>query len=324
MPTDSNSETTTDPTDKNATGDNKDRGSSCGVVYLNGTSSRLYVSNVRYDASILLKDPWYEDEADLAEWSGNSVKAGGYFREATISIFGFNADVLTDGATDTEINLKLIKEINLEDLFYNGKGSGEYFPGNGLNPQSLFILDGMLNIVCTGTNGGSTSYYGDSEFIPDDLPEEYSDDNEKPGTNPDDGVIIIADISDPDNPAYITHLDIGGSPSGFRNAIDSDRKIVYLAGVGGIQSYRYGEDADSYTVLHPYSNMLLTAEDPDSDYYAGLCYDEIYNALYISFYSDDSLKRIDVSGTEESPIYSDTQSFSVGDGPGALCILENE
>ncbi|MDC7124967.1 MAG: hypothetical protein PQJ46_05340, partial [Spirochaetales bacterium] len=318
---DANDETQVSSTLKNAVGDNHSRCATGGAVLSDGSSSRLYVSNVRYDASILMT----ESDGSLAEYpadSGRYVQAPGYFREATISIFSFNADAMADGASDSDLSFSLVKEIDLESLFYAAAGSsfgtGSYFPGNGLNPQSVFILGDRLNVICTGTNGGSAKYYSDSEYIPDG----YSSGDEKPGTNSDDGVIIVLDISDPDSPSVLTWLNIGGSPSGFRNAIDDSRGVVYLAGVGGIQSYSYGSESSDYSVLHSSSDFILEADNSESDYYSGLYYDSDDNLLYISFYSGDSVKTISVAGDSSPYNYSESSSYSVGDGPGALGFLE--
>ena len=316
MPSDAHSETKASATVKNAVGDNKARSSTGGAVYLNGADSRLYITNVRYDASILQT----ESDGSLAEYPADSdryVKAGGYFREATLSIFGFNADAMVDGAADSSLAFSLIKEINLESLYHTAAG-GEYFPGDGLNPQSVFILDGRLNIICTGTNGGTVRKYSADEYIPAG----YAVGDEKPGTNPDDGIVLVLDLSDPDTPSYLTSLDIGGSPVGYRNAVDTTARIVYLAGVGGLQSYRYGTSVGDYVILHSSSNLLLGTENPESDFYSGLCYDSTDSALYVGFYSDDSVKTIQITGTASSPSYSEGMSYTVGDGPGALCILE--
>ena len=316
LPVDAHSESKAAATTKNAAGDNKKRGSTGGAVYLNGADSRLYITNVRYDSSILLT----EGDGSLAEYpadSGRYVKAGGYFREATLSIFGFNAGAFTTGASDSAIGLSLIKEINLESLYHSAAG-GEYFPGDGLNPQSVFILDGRLNIVCTGTNGGAASYYSSSEYIPAG----FSAGDEKPGTNPDDGKVIVLSLADTDNPSYMTQLAIGGSPAGFRDSIDTVRKIVYLAGVGGIQSYRYGPSAGDYSIIHSASSLLLGTDNPESDFYSGLCYDSSDSVLYVSFYSGDSVKTVNITGDSLSPSYSEGNSYTVGDGPGTLCILE--
>ena len=317
MPADAHSETKAAVSAGNAVGDNRKRGSTGGAVLQNGAFSRLYVTNVRYDPSVLMTE-----DGELVEYpeaSGRNVKAGGHFREATVSIFAFNADAMTDGASPASINFRLLKEVSLEQLFNEAAG-GDYFPGDGLNPQSAFILDGRLNVICTGANGGSVSVYSEAEYIPPG----FSAGDQKPGTDPDDGLIIILDISEPDNPAYMTHLEIGGSPAGFRNSIDSVRRIVYLAGVGGIQSYRYGASPGDFAVQHASANMILTSQNPDTDYYSGLYYDDSDDVLYISFFTGDSIKTVIAAGSADSPLYTEGNSYSVGDGPGALCILKNE
>ena len=316
LPADSHSESTVTATARNATGDNRDRGSTGGAVYLNGSSSRLYISNVRYDADILLTDGSGEPVEYPAD-SGKNVRAGGYFRQATISIFSFNADGLTNGASDTGIGLELLKEIDLESLYRSAAGS-EYFPGDGLNPQSVFILDGLLNVICTGTNGGTARYYTAEEYIPAG----YSIGDLKPGTDPDDGLVIILDISDPDSPSFLRTLPIGGSPEGFREAVDPEWKIVYLAGVGGIQAYRYGASSADYDIISSSSDMILAGDNASSDYFSGLCYDGADDVLYISFYSGDSVRSVNVGGASSSPVFTAGGSWKAGDGPGRMVILE--
>jgi hypothetical protein len=301
----------------NAVGDNKRRSSTGGAVLAGGTSSRLYITNVRYDPTILMTEP----DGTLAEYpesSGTYVRAPGYFREATLSIFSFNEKAMVNGAPDSSLAVSLVKEINLESLFYEAAASGSYFPGNGLNPQSAFILDGRLNIICTGTNGGSIRNYTSEEYIPAG----YSEDDVKPGTDPDDGVVIILDISSPDTPVYMTHLAIGGSPAGFREAVDPVRKIVYLAGVGGIQSYSYGSSAADYSVMHSSSDMILASAQTADNFYSGLSYDTDADVLFVSSYTDDSINTINVTGTAGSPGYTYGTSVKAGDGPGALSMLQ--
>ncbi|MBI9107857.1 MAG: hypothetical protein JEZ04_14005 [Spirochaetales bacterium] len=318
LPEGSNQETKASPTLTNAVGDNHKRGSTGGTVLSEGAFSYLYVTNVRYDSSILLTEGG--ELADYPPSSGSKVSSGGYFREATLSIFSFNSGALSTGASDAAIAFQLVKELSLEDILSAKWPDRTYYPGDGLNPQSAFILGGRLNIICTGTNGGAAKTFTSGEYIPAG----YSAGDVKPGTDPDDGVILVFDISSPDEPVCITHLEIGGSPVGFREGIDKDRKIVYLAGVGGVQSYRYGQASDDYAVLHSSSSMLLTAEAPDTDYYSGLCYDESDGVIYISFYSGDELKSVNVTGSAEAPVYSVGSSWQTGDGPGMLAIINRD
>ncbi len=310
------SETQTEPTVKNAAGDNKKRGSTSGSVYIDGGTGWLYVTNVRYDAGILLT------EGDtLAEYSGSNVQAPGEFREATLSIFSFNVPALTDGAAESSINLHLVAELNLEDIYYGASDvNGEYFPGNGLNPQSSFIHNGLLTIVCTGTNGGSASAFTDSEYLPylpGSTTVRYDVGAEKPGTNPDDGIILVLDLSSPAAPSYEGHLDIGGSPVLFRESVDESGQTVYLAGVGGIQSFKYGNSFSGYSVLHSSDNMIIEAENTAYDYYSGLSYDEDDDLLYISFFSEDRIVAVTPEGVSAG-------SWTSGDGPGALLIYNKE
>ena len=304
----------TTPTIKNATGDNKKRGSTSGSVYIDGSTGWLYVTNVRYDAGILLT------EGDtLAEYNGSNVQAPGEFREATLSIFSFNASALTDGASESSINLQLVSEVNLEDFYYTA-ADGQYFPGNGLNPQSSFIHNGLLSIVCTGTNGGSASVFTDSEYLPylsGSTTVRYEVDDEKPGTNPDDGIILVLDLSSPEVPVYAGHMDIGGSPVMFRESVDESGQTVYLAGVGGIQSFKYGNSFSGFSVLHSSDNMIIEAENSAYDYYSGLSYDENDDLLYISFFSEDRIVAVTPEGVSAG-------SWISGDGPGALLIYNKE
>ena len=315
--TDAHSESRTAPTAKNALGDNHRRGSTSGAVLKNGAASRVYVGNVRV-GDILLTDSSGRLEVYPAG-SGTNLKAPGSFREGTLSILSFNSDSLTDGVSGAGPALSLVKEINLESLI----PGRTYLPGDGLNPQSVFILDGRLNIVCTGTNGGSVRRFADGEYIPWVYRNAgLTTGSVKPGTDPDDGIILVLDISNPDQPAYLTHLAIGGSPAGFRSAVDTVRKIVYLAGVGGVQSYRYGSTAADYSVLHSSADMILTAAKPELDYYSGLYYDSVDSRLYVSFYTGDMLKSISVGGSAASPAYSSGDSWQTGDGPGALVMIQ--
>jgi len=308
LPSGAHEETKASPTDKNAIGDNKHRGVTGGAVVLDGSNSRLYLSNVRYDSKILLT----ESDGKLAVYNGSNVRANGYFRQGTLSIFSFDASDMDNGITD----LTLIKEIDMETLFHTATGYDDYFPGDGINPQSIQVLDGRLHIICTGTNGGKIRQFTGSEYIPAG----YSTGDTVPGTDPNDGIVLILDISNQDSPAYFKHLPIGGSPSAFRNSIDKDRKIVYLAGVGAIHAYGYGEDAVDNSIIRGNSNPVLKADNPSADYYSCLLYDSVEQILYASFFSDSSLIYITVSGSGENPLYGSPGSTRTGDGPGALAL----
>jgi len=292
LPSDSHRETSVPPTTKNATGENRFRRPT-GIA---ASDSALYVTNVRYDTSILLTDT----DGNLIDYKGSPARAAGYFREGTLSVFE------TDGQNRTAA---LIREIDL-DAAYALKTGKPYFPGNGLNPQSVFVLEGKLHIVCTGTNGGDARQYTDGEYIPAG----YSAGDTVPGTDPDDGVILVMNLAAPLEPVLEKVIPIGGSPAGFRSSMDPVRKILYLAGVGGIQSYDYaGEKA-----LRDSSNPILAGTNPAEDYYSHVLYED--NMLYISDYSHDRLNRILVSGSSSSPGYERLDSLVCGDGPGAMAF----
>ncbi len=310
----SHNEITASPTIKNCTGDNKHRGVTGGVVDLNGAESRLYLSNVRYDPQILLT------EGDsLAEFNGSNVRANGYFREGTLSIISFDEADLNSSISGN-IDLTLLKEINLDSLYRSETGEKSYFSGDGLNPQTLMILENRLNIVCTGTNGGNLRYFTAGEYIPDD----YSSGDPVPGTDPDDGVILVLDLSDKDNPVYFKHLSIGGSPAGFRNSIDNINERVYLAGVGAIHAYNFGSEDNDYNILNGEENPVIRAENEASDYYSSILLDSESNILYSSFYSESYLLSISVSGSDTKPLYGNPLSQRTGDGPGALALWNRD
>ncbi|MBF9016358.1 MULTISPECIES: beta-propeller domain-containing protein [unclassified Oceanispirochaeta] len=285
----SHRESKTAPTTKNAVGDNHFRSPS-GIA---ATADTVYVSNVRYDSSILLTN----GSGDLISYDGANVRAAGSFREATLSIFS------TDTSNQTTT---LVRELNLDDLYTQLSGT-DYFPGNGLNPQSLFVLNGKLHVVCTGTNGGEERRYTSGEY----RPEGYDLGDPIPGTDPDDGLILVMDISDAQNPVLESVISIGGSPVGFRSSRDSSRNVLYLAGVGGIQSYNYSTEQ----ILHGSSDPILAGSDPSKDYYSYILFED--DILYISNFTNNSLNRIQVlnDGT-----YNLLDSKSSSGGPGALAF----
>lgn len=291
-----NSETQTTATQKNATGDDQDRR----TTGLAASGTTLYASNVRYDTTILLTD----DSGDLIEYDGSWARAAGYFREGTISVFELSNDYKSAA---------LIREIDLEDLFETTGGEA-YYPGNGLNPQSLFVLNGKLHIICTGTNGGSARTYTSSEYIP----EGSTTSTTVPGTDPDDGVVLILDMDDPENPGNNSAniIEIGGSPVGFRYSADEDRNIFYMAGVGGVQSYNYVTENE----LHDSDDLILAGSDPSSDFYSHILYQD--DKLYISDYSHDKLNRISISDNGSTAEYDLLDSISTGDGPGAMAYIK--
>ena len=178
-------------------------------------------------------------------------------------------------------SLNLVKEINLEQMYWDTM-TGEYTDGKGLNPQSLFVLNGKLHVICTGTNGGSDS---------------------------DDGKVLILKISDPLSPSLEKVLNIGGSPVGFRYSRDTVNHVMFLAGVGGVQSYNYVSE----TILHSSGNLILAGSNPASDFYSHVLYKN--GILYVSDYTHDKLNLISVSSNEL------LDSLTCGDGPGALVYL---
>ncbi|OQY30771.1 MAG: hypothetical protein B6241_15345 [Spirochaetaceae bacterium 4572_59] len=204
-----------DSTNKNASGENHPRATTGLATY----GSVLYASNVRYQKPVLLTD----SDRNIIYYKGYKAIAAGLFREGTLSVFE-----MTSGYE----NAVLIAEINLQ-AEYESLGGETYFPGNGLNPQSLFILEDKLHIICTGNNGGDTQYYSDNMYIPtiEDMGVAYSKGDEIPGTDSDDGIILIMDLSDPERPRAESYLEIGGSPEGFRHSMDKINSIMYLAGV---------------------------------------------------------------------------------------------
>jgi hypothetical protein len=104
--------------------------------------------------------------------------------------------------------------------------------------------------------------------------------------------------------------------------VDPVRKIVYLAGVGGIQSYSYGSSAADYSVMHSSSDMILASAQTADNFYSGLSYDTDADVLFVSSYTDDSINTINVTGTAGSPGYTYGTSVKAGDGPGALSMLQ--
>lgn len=316
LPDGAHEESSAATTLKNGVGDNKHRGVTGGAVLLNGADSRLYLSNVRYDPKILLTD----GDGNPVEYGGSVVRANGYFRQGTLSVLCFDADALGGGGSG-DPSLALIREIDLDSLYRTAAGGESYFPGDGLNPQSLLLLEGRLHVVCTGTNGGEPRTFTAGEYIPPG----YDVGDTVPGTDPDDGLVLILDTADggtPDAPIYERHLAIGGSPAAFRSSVDGDAKIVYLAGVGGIHAYSYGPGAGDFSILRGGDNPVVTAENPPADYYSHLFYDSADRILYASFFSGSSLLAVSVSGPGSNPTYGPPLVRRTGDGPGALALWE--
>lgn len=293
-------------TQKNGTGDNKRRGPTGGVVVCNGSNSLLFVSNVRYDSKILLTD----FNGNLIEDSGSNIRANGYFREGTLSIFSFNSTALS------QANISLIREINLDSVLREAAGEEDYYPGDGLNPQTLYLLNNDLHVICTGTNGGSIRYFDSGTYIP----EGYADGDPIPGTDPDDGIILILKIFETGEVDYYHHLAIGDSPVGFRNSIDTINENVFLAGVGGVYCYHHGKEVNNNYIINGNENPVLRADESSSDYYSGLLYDSLIENLYISFFTSSQLLIYSVNNQSENPAFSPLTSVQTGDGPGALAI----
>jgi len=289
LPEGSHRESRVSATDKNACGENHKRH----TTSLAAKGTILYGGNVRYDTTILLTNA----TGELISYEGSNARAAGYFREGTLSVFEMSPDYNS---------VSLVREINLQDQYSSHTGK-TYFPGDGLNPQSLFVLNNKLHIICTGTNGGSVRTYTDKEYIP----EGYRMGDPVPGTDPDDGVALILNLDDPLNPSLESVVPLGGSPVGFRNSMDSSRKILYLAGVGGVQSYNY----ESGTALHTSKNLILAGRDPSMDFYSYLLFEG--DCLYISDYSHDKLNRISVTDAG----YDLLDPLLSGDGPGALVFI---
>ncbi len=293
LPAGSHRESRISESDKNAVGENHSRGTT--GLAVSGTV--LYAGNVRYDSSILLTD----SNGNLISYEGSDARAAGYFREGTLSVFQLG---------DNFASASLIREINLQEQFET-LGGTPYFPGDGLNPQSLFVLEGKLHIICTGTNGGSARTYTSGEYIPNG----YSEGNIVPGTDPDDGVVLVMDLTDPLNPGLEKIISIGGSPSGFRDSADTAGKVLYLAGVGGIQSYNYAAE----TVLRGSDNTILAGSDPSTDFYSHVLYSS--GRLYVSDYTHDKLNILIVSDNGTNYSYELAESHTIGDGPGALTVM---
>ncbi len=282
-------------TPKNATGDNHDRRPT--GMALSGDT--LYVSNVRFDSVI----NYLEADGSIIKFNDSNTRAAGFFREGTLSVFS------VDPGRDSG---SLEREINLDAAFASFSGLS-YHPGNGLNPQSLFVLNGKLHVVCTGTNGGEPRSYGTGEYIPAG----YGAGDEVPGTNPDDGVILVMDLSDPENPVIEKVVSIGGSPVGFRDSIDTGRGHIYLAGVGGLMSYDFLNEESDRTSASP----ILAGSDPARDFYSHVLFRD--DVIYVSDWTHDSLNRIAVSGGADAPVYSSLPAIVCGDGPGALAFRED-
>ncbi len=253
-------------TEQNGFGDEYSRGPT-GMAFFEDSRGEayLYVASVRYDLHI----------------PGGT----GYFRQAGLSVFKVNTD--RRGAV-------LLREIDLESLSNSG-----YSPGKGLNPQSLFVLEGKsgreLVLVCTGTNGGGVA------------------------AGADDGKVLTLDLDDPAHPGsqFAELREIGGSPAAYRHSMDRKRGILYLSGVGGLTSWDY----KNRQVLRGGDTPIISGSDPDQDYYSHVLYRN--NRLYVSDFSHDRLNILSVSGAEDGSgnaalEYKLLENPQCGDGPGAL------
>ncbi len=143
--------------------------------------------------------------------------------------------------------------------------------GEGTNPQSVIAFPGLneVHVICTGKNGGDDS---------------------------DDGEIVIID-ADPANQDYKTikqRLFIGGSPTGGAGGVDTGRNRVYLSGVGGLQSYDYGDGtAGSAAVIHDSSDYIIVGDDPGQDFYSGVVYDPQTDVIFVTLFTYDTIIALD-------------------------------
>jgi len=151
------------------------------------------------------------------------------------------------------------------------------------NPQSIIAFPDLneIHVVCTGKNGGDGS---------------------------DDGRIVVVDT----NTDEVTEiLEIGGSPVGGSQGVDSTHKIAYLVGIGGLQSYNY----ETKTVLHDSADYIIIGDDPDNDLFSGVAVDETEGCLYVSHFTGD---RVLVLDWED---YSLLEEIEGSDGTSSLYIF---
>jgi hypothetical protein len=195
-------------------------------------------------------------------------------------IFGFGRGTVTviDTASETVEDTVDVEE--------GPGGEGGYEEGKGCNPQSAIAFPSLdeVHVICTGTNGGDDS---------------------------DDGEIVVIN-ADPSSPGYLDikqRVFIGGSPTGGPGSVDEGRNLVYLTGVGGLQSYDYGDGtAGSLTAVRDSSDYIIVGDDPGSDFYSGVVYEPETDIIFVTLFTDDEV----ISLSAET--YSELARFSSSDG----------
>jgi len=154
----------------------------------------------------------------------------------------------------------------------------------GKNPQAALAFPTLdeVHIICTGNNGGEDA---------------------------DDGEIHVIATTD-----YSVKqvLAIGGSPVGSEAAIQRDKQLVFLAGVGGVMSYNYA----SKQIVHGSDNYLLSASDVESDFYSGLVVDEENSLIFCSFFSQDKILVLDLE------TYEVVERLEGSDGTQSIYLFE--
>lgn len=150
----------------------------------------------------------------------------------------------------------------------------------GCNPQSLIAFPalGQVHAVCTGVNGGTGS---------------------------DDGEVVVVDVPAYGSgaPSVSARIATGGSPVASAEAADATAGRVYLAGVGGIMTYKSSPPAAERGSANYYYSLGA------SDFFSGACYDGSTGLLVVTDYGADKVILIDtVTGTE-------FRSFAGSDGP---------
>lgn len=154
----------------------------------------------------------------------------------------------------------------------------------GKNPQAAIPFPDLneVHIVCTGKNGGDDA---------------------------DDGAVYIVD-SDTDEVKEI--IKVGGSPSWSEGAVDRTNKIVYLTGIGGLQSYNYS----TREVFHGSNDYILAGDNAESDFFSGVVVDEMFRVLYVCFFSADKIIVLDLDS------YEVIEEIEGSDGVQSIFLLE--